>query len=140
MTGVLCSDHHAHCLHLVKKIARFKIEHKVCVDYIHSVHVAGLNIAGNRPQYLIGVVGMAILYLEGFGGLERGGFEAFPQMLQFLLQRLSEIIADLGVIYLSDCIKTILEEPEIPNFSWGACPQPPLDNTLYSFPPSQNPR
>lgn len=67
-----------------------------------------------------------------------GEFEASPQTLQFPPQRLSEVIAVLGVIWLLDCIKTILEGPEIPR---GACPQTPLDNTLYSFPPlSQSPR
>ena len=90
------------------------------------MHVAGLNIAGNRPQSLIGVMGMAMLYLEGFWGLERGGggggggFKAFPQMLQFPPQRL---LAVLGMIYLSDWIKTNLEGLEIPTFSWGHAPR-----------------
>ena len=47
-----------------------------------------------------------------------------PQTLQFPPQRLSEVIAVLGVIWLLDCIKTILEGPEIPR---GACPQTPLN-------------
>ena len=37
--------------------------------------------------------------------------------------------------YLSDCIKVNLRGSRIPIFLGGPCPQTPLDNTLYSFPP-----
>ena len=53
--------------------------------------------------------------------------------IKFFLDYLKNTI--LGVFYLSDCIKIYFGGPQIPNSSWGACPQTPLDNTLYSFPP-----
>ena len=46
--------------------------------------------------------------------------------------RLPKLFVKHTKIYLSHCIKINLGGPNIPTFSWGACPQ---DSPLYSFPP-----